>query len=128
MSSEFALRLANCIHVGGQLYFASDWHELALDIRTKLLATGLFSIPPLSSDLSPTKTAHDLRSLQPVPVEKRSDARLIDVAQEYEKPILETSQEKWLDFIPWGGIKTERDLVCETQWRIVYRLVLERNK
>jgi hypothetical protein len=52
------------------------------------------------------------------------EERLIDVKKDYEKPF--EGEELWLEGIPLGGIMTERDLVCETQWRSVYRLVLFR--
>jgi tRNA (guanine-N7-)-methyltransferase len=45
MSSEFAMRLARLIPTGGSIYFASDWHELALDIRGCLMGSNCFDIP-----------------------------------------------------------------------------------
>jgi tRNA G46 methylase TrmB len=150
MSEEFAVRLGKVMKPGGMVYFASDWHELALDIRQCLLGSGMFSIPTLeaSDNLNndnsfdnilnkksgeavnsiccdypyiPTITASELSSQVP------NDAnQLIDIQKSFEKPV-QNSNELWLNGIPFQGGMTERDLVCETQWRSVYRLILTRN-
>ncbi|KAJ3361979.1 hypothetical protein HDU91_003659 [Kappamyces sp. JEL0680] len=137
MSRSFAVRLAALLPCGGDIYFASDWHELAVDIRESLLSTGCFDLPQAEGDAEtsiarpvcpwpcvPTHTASQLAQLQPL----RKDRTLIDTEKDYEKPVVDhDSQSKWLFGLPFGGIQTERDLVCENQWRRVYRLVLVRN-
>ena len=123
MNIAFAKRLANLMKAGSDIYFASDWHDLALDIRSCLLASGCFEIPTVG-ELVPTITAEAIVQLQP----GQKDARLIDTITNYEKQVLVDSSELWLDSVPFDGLLTERDLVCERQWRRVYRLVLVRNQ
>jgi tRNA (guanine-N7-)-methyltransferase len=122
MSLEFAKRLALVMKPGSELYFASDWHELALDIRNCLLNSGYFELPDQSRpELMPTITPQQLKCAQ-----KMDEKRFIDTRKNAVKPISE-SNELWLATIPYGGVMTERDVVCETQWRSVFRLVLLRN-
>ncbi|KAI8895378.1 putative methyltransferase-domain-containing protein, partial [Globomyces pollinis-pini] len=45
MTEKFAIQIAKLLPPGGDIYFASDWHELALDIRTCLLKTNCFELP-----------------------------------------------------------------------------------
>jgi tRNA G46 methylase TrmB len=111
------------IPTGGSIYFASDWHELALDIRGCLMGTNCFDIPGSDYDanLQPTMTPKELQVQH-----EKDEKRFIDIRKNSSKPVTETT-EKWLASIPFDGVMTERDIVCETQWRSVYRLVLIRN-
>ncbi|KAJ3254513.1 hypothetical protein HK103_007149 [Boothiomyces macroporosus] len=140
MSKEFATNLAKLLAPGAEVYFASDWHELALDIRNHLLSTNCFDIPCSSEPLDktpkaicpypyvPTLTAQELLSLHEKVDQESAKKRLIDTQKNFEKSLIENSTELWLSGIPFGGVMTERDLVCENQWRTVYRLVVVRNK
>ncbi|KAI8611905.1 putative methyltransferase-domain-containing protein [Chytriomyces sp. MP71] len=193
MSPDFAMRLSHLLPPGGEIYFASDWLDLAIDIRDCLLGTGRFSIPRIEyfpqlcgwsqTDASvnsnarmgfqwrcvcpadvtvcaqrPTNTSHValLPYIPTVPAERLNadqaglQARaaasgsvpIIDVQTAYAKPDAVASREGsddagsrekaadslWLEGIPFGGGQTERDLVCEAQWRAVYRMVVVRNE
>ncbi|KAJ3275601.1 hypothetical protein HDV01_007604 [Terramyces sp. JEL0728] len=138
MSSKFANTLAKILPVGAEVYFASDWHELALDIRGHLLDTKCFEIPVNGEPLDktpkavcpypyvPTVTARELHSLHEKLDLETAEKRLIDTRKNFQKGLIDTD-ELWLSGIPFGGVMTERDLVCENQWRTVYRLVVIRN-
>lgn len=116
VTPEFAQTLAEISSPGTQIYFASDWQELAKDIKTQLMATDCFEIEP-----APTMTAKELCAKYSRP--EVSGKRFID--KEEDKPVLD-ADDLWLDHIPFGGVCSERDIVCENQWRAVYRLVLVR--
>ncbi|KAJ3386862.1 hypothetical protein HDU84_001244 [Entophlyctis sp. JEL0112] len=151
MTPEFAMRLAKLLKKGSEVYFASDWLDLAVDIRTGLLSTGCFDIPVAEEGTAaatnmcgkqvethvaqrpyvPTKTTSELCSAQ-WERQKKVQRSLIDVETAYAKPEVQNGIKDgeamlWLGGIPFGGTQTERDLVCEAQWRAVYRLVVERN-
>ena len=137
MNSDFATRLAKRINPGGEIYFCSDWLELALEIKSHLLATKKFCIPEgegggrdkhiARPPYVPTVPSLELETSKKIPI------TTIDAENNYPKPSvsdldLGSAQDLWLDGIPFGGVQTERDQVCETQWRSVYRLVLIRNQ
>ncbi|KAJ3233716.1 hypothetical protein HDU81_002038 [Chytriomyces hyalinus] len=181
MSPEFALRIAKKLAPGvGDVYIASDWLDLALDIRNCLVGTGLFDVPRIevfegvcgwskgdNTDLKedefkwhcvcaeiPCKNREQEKShisrypfiptLRASQISKDQHGKqhqvsqvlgdeLIDVQTEYAKPEVDGSNldlddsALWLEGIPFDGVQTERDLVCESQWRAIYRLVLYRN-
>ncbi len=123
MNPDFAKRLAKLMNPGSDLYFASDWHDLALDIRSCLLNSGFFIIPKPPYPYIPSMTASELMKLQP----GKKNENLIDTATKFDKDLITDGQEEWLDRIPFEGIQTERDLVCDAQWRRVFRLVVIRS-
>ncbi|KAJ3143106.1 hypothetical protein HK100_010689 [Physocladia obscura] len=167
MSPNFALRLARIMPAGSLLYFASDWLDLAVDIRKCLLDSICFDIPNSSTATATTTSASTNKqshvavwpyvptvstvelsknqSQLQLQVSQESSNLLIDVATNYAKPEYvgmeknddnnqipvmnydDCSNLLWLAGIPFGGVQTERDLVCEAQWRAVYRLVVVRN-
>ncbi|KAI8827774.1 putative methyltransferase-domain-containing protein [Chytriomyces cf. hyalinus JEL632] len=184
MSPSFASRIAKKLAPGvGDVYIASDWLDLALDIRNCLIGTGLFDVPRVedfegvcgwskvdkqaAADLredefkwrctcaeTPCKNREQEKShisrypfiptLRASQISKDQHGKqhqvsqvlgdeLIDVQTEYAKPEVDASNlvlddsALWLEGIPFDGVQTERDLVCESQWRAIYRLVLYRN-
>ncbi|KAJ3062355.1 hypothetical protein HDU98_001771 [Podochytrium sp. JEL0797] len=157
MSPEFALRLAKLLPTGGEVYFASDWLDLALDIRACLLSTRCFDIPDSSSATTTTESERPSSHIAYPPytptlktsqlstnqIHRQSEVSslnpepLIDVKSQFAKPGTRSDEQidaanespvLWLQGIPFGGVQTERDLVCEAQWRAIYRLVLTRNE
>jgi hypothetical protein len=113
---EFALLLSKILNPSSEIYLASDWHELALDIRSIFDSTKCFIESP-----KPTLTTNQLNDKYKRP--EGSERRFIDL--QYDKPLL-NSDKLWLDHVPFGGVCSERDIVCENQWRPVYRLLLVR--
>ncbi|KAI9342836.1 putative methyltransferase-domain-containing protein [Obelidium mucronatum] len=161
MNPDFALRISKLLPPGGDIYFATDWLDLALDIRKCLLETGCFDIPSFrdssnqsTAQLNPVQSSH-IAQYPYIPTLKTSQISsnhfstqqqvsqllqedLIDVQTKFAKPETLTDAEidlssgswgpvLWLAGIPYDGVQTERDLVCEAQWRAIYRLVLVRN-
>ncbi|KAF0695736.1 Aste57867_13472 [Aphanomyces stellatus] len=126
MSASFAARLAAVMPPGSEFYLASDYEDLALDIRQHLVATGAFRVPSIVDGVyEPTMTGDAIRQLF---AEKNDGRKLIDAAKGVGKAAPESDEAKavlWLASIPLG-VPTERDVICENQWRPVYRLVLER--
>lgn len=112
VTPEFASLLASCLPTGAAVYFASDWQELALDIRFQLESTKCFIISP-----EPTLSARQLLEKYQRPHSiistPSSEYRFID--EKYKKPVDLTSPELWLDHVPFGGVLSERDIVCENQ-------------
>jgi tRNA G46 methylase TrmB len=136
MNADFATRIAKRMHPGGEFYLATDWLELALEIKNYLLDTGIFFVPGgkeggrvghiAKPPYVPTIPSFALETNKDIPIST------IDLENNYPKPSvsdleLDSAQDLWLDGIPFNGIQTERDQVCEMQWRSVYRLVLTRN-
>lgn len=120
MNPAFAKLLASTLSPEAEIYFCSDWHEMAMEIRTCLDSTHAFKIV-----LEPTLTPRELCLHYNRPMEDAG--RFIDGEVYESKPVPDTD-EKWLDHVPFGGVVSERDVVCENQWRAVYRLVMVRNE
>jgi tRNA (guanine-N7-)-methyltransferase len=116
MNQDFAERISQLLQVGGEFYFASDWLELAVEIKTLLMATGKFKIPDgegggmmehiAQNPSVPTITARELSSYA---VPDTVTSTLIDVQNDYGKPSeVEDLDTLWLKGIPFGAV-TERD-------------------
>ncbi|RHY32455.1 hypothetical protein DYB32_002550 [Aphanomyces invadans] len=127
MSAAFAKvrgRLANAMPLHSEFYLASDYEDLARDIRAHLLATGGFNIP-VDGPYVPTLTASAIR--QSYENKKLQKERLLDTTKAVGKVAMDSDASTlWLATMPLG-VPTERDVICENQWRPVYRLVLIRN-
>ncbi|CAK4712206.1 hypothetical protein LEN26_013494 [Aphanomyces euteiches] len=124
MSAAFAERLAAVMPPASEFYLASDYEDLALDIRQHLLSTGAFSVPTEGSYV-PTMTAPAIRDhFKP----NQTKDNLIDASKGVGKASTASDDSLlWLASMPLG-VPTERDVICENQWRPVYRLVLHRSQ
>ncbi|RHY90992.1 hypothetical protein DYB37_004699 [Aphanomyces astaci] len=77
MSLSFAKRLAAAMPVDSEFYLASDYEDLALDIRSHLLATGAFDVPE-EGQYKPTMTAPAMRQSYE---NKEKKERLLDASK-----------------------------------------------
>ncbi|KAF0727938.1 hypothetical protein AaE_009484 [Aphanomyces astaci] len=77
MSLSFAKRLAAAMPIDSEFYLASDYEDLALDIRSHLLATGAFDVPE-EGQYKPTMTAPAMRQSYE---NKEKKERLLDASK-----------------------------------------------
>ena len=121
MSPAFAQRLAAVLPPGGLFYFCSDHANIAEHIRDCALGTGAFE--SLSDDA--------------IAAAEASEGMLWDGGEEvlpsaagradppHHPAAKAAAGPDWLQRSPFP-VPTERDCVCEVQWRPVWRMMLRR--
>jgi len=112
VTKQFAELIAALLPSGGSVYVASDHQDVAEEIQDRLLATKAFVLENRRPD--------ENRALD---VEQVVDAGR-DSERQSDKSCADEA--RWM---PGGypyGVPTERDDVCETEWRKVWRCILKR--
>jgi len=125
VSEKFAMELGMLLPEDGQVYISTDYHELAVDMRSAFLSTGLFEsicqptcdvnfvagTPPQSpNEDGPTITTNSLYETMPSVVTWKGTRKI-----------------PWLKHRPFF-LGTERDKVCEQHWRPNWRCLFRRTQ
>jgi hypothetical protein len=109
-------KLSLNLSFGSFIYLSSDCKAIAEKMKEQFINSGCFSF----------LTIKQLEELSSLETKKIEDWKKTSFPRTYIPSSEEEDDEDWLPFNPLD-VPSERELVCEVDWRPVYRCILVRN-